>query len=123
MSTDSYTARSKDKNIPIQLTVKEWSSGERLKRALKLLAKSWGVALAAVFIPLLHFFLVPLFVLGGLIGAALVYGAEKSLEKGEGTCPSCGAPVSVAKRWNLVFPFAFHCENCQARIEVDFERV
>jgi len=41
--------------------IKSWSARERKLRAVKFLAGSWLIAIVTVFIPIAHFFLVPLF--------------------------------------------------------------
>jgi hypothetical protein len=45
--------------------IQEWNQKERLKRALKTLGISWGLAIVSVLIPLAHFILVPGFLLAG----------------------------------------------------------
>src|SRR6476661_6597993 len=50
----------------MQAKIHEIVGKERTRRALKVLGIFWGLAIACVFVPILHFILVPLFTLVGI---------------------------------------------------------
>jgi hypothetical protein len=63
--------------------------GERLVRALAALGGCWGAAVVSVFFPVAHFFLVPGFLVLGVV-LAVVRGRERERLVGlHGLCPRC----------------------------------
>lgn len=85
---------------------------DRVRRAVRSWLGLWGLALAAVFVPLLHFVLVP-----GLLVLGVVMGLLRLRERGtivsaRGNCPACGAEQTVAVGAPLLADVAFRCESC-----------
>lgn len=73
--------------------------GERLKRALIVLAKCWGIALVCVLIPIAHFILVPGFLIAGFVMFFVVLNAEFLFKKaGEHEAEKIAALVNSAYR-------------------------
>jgi hypothetical protein len=71
------------------VTVADVSPGARLRRGVMGLAACWGGAAVAVFLPILHFVLVP-GLLGAGIAAAIVLGRQaQRVTDVRGTCPRC----------------------------------
>lgn len=105
-------------NAPATVSILEWSPRQRTIRAFKALGICWGLALFCVFIPVLHFILVPLFFLGGPIAAYVLYRREKTLLGGQGQCPNCQQPFSVAPG-TLSWPYKDLCTGCQTIITVE----
>lgn len=91
--------------------IHEWKSGERKWRALKTLVIVWGLAILAIFIPIAHFFLVPLLLILGPILAASAYGQRSVILGGEGTCPQCGKPVEIVRAKDA-WPLQDICSDC-----------
>jgi hypothetical protein len=90
----------------------------RASRAVRTWAACWGLAVAAVFLPVLHFILVPLLLLAG---PALAWGRlheAASLVSAEGACPACGASqrFTLGDTWRE--RTALRCEACGRRIEL-----
>src|SRR4051794_18352309 len=77
--------------------IQEWSQKERSRRALRMLGILWGLMLISVLIPVAHFVLVPAFFLAGPIVAFIVHDQRKAIVGGEGICPQCGKPFTIAK--------------------------
>lgn len=78
----------------------------------------WGAAIVAVFIPFLHFFLVPGFLLAGPVVVFVLMGQESVILGGEGTCPHCKADLPIARASHR-FPFSDLCTSCQCSVTVD----
>ncbi|MCB0363066.1 MAG: hypothetical protein KDD35_10105 [Bdellovibrionales bacterium] len=96
---------------------RDFSNSERIWRALKVLAIGWGIGLFAVIIPMLHFILVPLFVLGGLILSVVTWFERGQVVKGEVSCPNCGSNVYLSlssERW----PRTYRCPSCYMSLSV-----
>lgn len=95
-----------------------WSESERLKRALTFGAICWGVGGIAVFLPIIHFVLVPLAALAGPIVAWALWRQSARLCGGTGTCPCCHAPLEIspaADRW----PLDELCTQCRRALVIE----
>jgi hypothetical protein len=88
-----------------------FSPQEKLARALKKLAVFWGVAVLSVFIPVAHFFLVPLFLVIGLVLFFNVMKTTGEVLEGKICCPSCGAEAVLGRDF-LNWPLKEICQNC-----------
>ena len=66
-----------------------FDDAERLKRALSRLGLCWLAALGSVFIIILHWVLVPGFVIAGPIMAVSAYRTNRIATKASGICPVC----------------------------------
>lgn len=106
-----------DRSLEGVIQVQSWDKKERILRALKFGGLCWAAALVAVFIPLLHFILVPGFLLGGPILAYLIAGQESRVLGGEGTCPFCLAPLIIAPA-ALRFPLSDICNKCHNSLNI-----
>jgi hypothetical protein len=95
-----------------------WDKAQRTRRALKALGICWGIALCTVLIPILHFILVPLFLISGPIVFFWVASQERMITGGKGICPECGKAIDLMKsppRW----PLSDLCSHCQARLSIE----
>ena len=101
-----------------EVFVQAFPPRERLFRALKFLGLGWGAAVVAVFIPLLHFVLVPLFLILGPVAAVWAYGQASVVLGGLGLCPNCGASLPIERgpdRW----PLDDLCTQCRERVKIE----
>lgn len=94
------------------VTIQEFSRDERVRRALGGLARWWGIALLAVFIPIAHFILVPSFLLYGVWQFAQRLGTTSLATAARGICPDCHTEqvLELAPRWRVPQPVT--CRNC-----------
>jgi hypothetical protein len=100
------------------MRLRAWDKKELSQRATKIWAGAWGLAAFSVILPLVHFFLVPAFLIAGPVAAWIVSTQKSSLLGGESTCPDCGAklPLSVAAdQW----PIRELCSACQRELKVE----
>lgn len=97
---------------PGSVTIHEFTSEERVRRALASLGKWWGVALLSVLIPVAHFVLVPSFAAYGVWQFFQRIGTAQLASDARGTCPDCGTeqPLELAARWRAPQPVT--CRHC-----------
>lgn len=84
---------------------------DRVRRAILGWAACWGAAIAALFLPLLHFVLVPaLLIAGPMLGMARL-GEKRTITRISGPCPECGGAISLkpgGSAANVV-----RCDHCR----------
>ena len=97
--------------------IEEWTQRQRLKRALKALGISWGLGTIAVFIPGMHFILVPGLLIAGPFLAYNTYQIRNIISGGTGTCPQCGKSFSIVKA-PLKWPLNDLCSACLIAVTV-----
>jgi hypothetical protein len=94
-----------------------WDQKERMKRALKAGGIFFGLAIVCIFLPLVHFVLVPLFLLATPLVATYIYGQTQIIVGGEGVCPECQAPFEVAGT-SRDLPLDDLCGKCHKTVKV-----
>ncbi len=99
------------------VTVRSLSRAERIQRGAKVTGIAWGVAILCVFIPILHFVLVPSFLIGGL-----VLGVMNSMERGQIVsshlgCPNCSAEVPLVNE-SVSWPKQIRCSSCSVTLAI-----
>src|SRR5688572_16513805 len=77
---------------PALARVKRYDRAARMQRTVRTLGAGWGLAVAAVFLPVLHFVLVPALALGAPLLALQRWGEAAVLVGASGDCPACGQP-------------------------------
>jgi len=91
-----------------------------------LVALVWGVAVLlltalSVFIPILHFVLVPLGLITTLLVALRIFATPKIILSGEGICGACSGKIHIRKR-RFGLPFDDVCENCHRAVTIKSEK-
>lgn len=102
---------SDERTSPGELTVKIYNPTDKMFQALKRLAFFWLVAIGSVLIPILHFVLVPLFLVLGVFFAVRTYRSEGAIIAGTTTCPHCKAEITVQPS-ELQWPVTEICQSC-----------
>lgn len=95
-----------------------FSSAERMSRAAKVLGVAWLLALITAFIPIAHFFLVPLFLIAGPVMGFMKYKAETVLEKVSGDCPECSKEVDIVLEPSDKLPKRTYCPDCNKPLQL-----
>jgi len=95
-----------------------FSSAERMSRAGKVLGIAWSLALITAFIPIAHFFLVPLFLIAGPVMAVMKYKVETVLEKAYGVCPECSKTVNIILDPADKLPKHSYCPDCNKPLQL-----
>ena len=100
---------------PVRATavVRHRSFASRLGRAGVGLGIAWLLAFPAIFLPVLHFVLVPGFVIGGVVLAAVRLREDCTLARVEGTCPRCRAALDVTPGGRFRLPRSVQCPHCK----------
>jgi hypothetical protein len=114
---DVLLTSSNEKQADGKVQIISWSPPERTRRAIKTWAMCWGAAIICVAFPIVHFFAVPGFLLGGPIAAFFIWAQEAKITGGECKCPSCGAAFQVSKgrpQW----PLSDVCSSCHEAIRI-----
>lgn len=92
----------------------------RLRRAGKSLAAAWAVAFATIFVPILHFVLVPGFLAFGLYLFVKVSRRQTAPSGGIVPCPACEAPLPVVPEI-LDGPRRDACPGCRIHYRMELE--
>lgn len=88
------------------------SRRERTARAAQAWLLCWGAAGIAIFIPLLHFLLVPAFAIAGPLVARARWQEIATVLSARGRCPGCGAAQEVALRLPARAEIPWRCTAC-----------
>jgi len=102
-----------DKSAPASARVVEHAGRDRAMRAARAWAGCWGAAIAAVFLPVLHFVLVPALLLSGPLAAMARWREKVTVLGAEGACPACGARQSPKLKAAAGEAMGFRCEACR----------
>lgn len=84
----------------------------RMLAAFQALGLTWLAAVAAVFLPLLHFVLVPSLL---LLGPAMFFwklGEHVTLLGADGPCPACGEPIAHRVKLRAAPRTEIRCDHC-----------
>lgn len=100
------------------VTLRRRNRRDRMAAVAKTWAISWLAAVAAVFLPVLHFVLVPALLIGGPLYALSMRDEHTTLLGAQGTCPACGAAVTLAQKRRAVPAAAFRCDGCGRALEL-----
>ena len=96
---------------------RDLSTHERLMRALRILAILWLVAGITVFVPILHFVLVPGFFLLGILFSVTTWMGKGEIAKGAITCPNCKKAMEIGKEAEG-WPRVQRCTGCAFTLTV-----
>lgn len=85
---------------------------------LKKLFFYWGIALFCIFIPVLHFLLVPIFFFLGIFIAVKSLKSKARILSGNTTCPYCQKNIKIAAQ-ALLWPITEICQNCVNTVRIN----
>lgn len=103
---------------PAELTVLDFPAPVRWRRAALAWAGCWAAAIAAVFLPVLHFVLVPTLLVAGPLVARRRLSERQSILEARGTCPACGGPIAESLRAAPAPTHRLRCDHCGRAIEL-----
>lgn len=107
-----------DKRSSGEVFIRHWTPKERLLRSLKAFFIWLFIAILSIAIPILHFVLVPLFLLIAFVMSFIVYAHSSMILGGVGTCPFCGETLEIVKkpdRW----PLDDICSKCSRHVVIE----
>jgi hypothetical protein len=96
----------------VSVTVMHPSPGERVMRALKAGGAFWAIAAGCVFLPGLHFVLVPTFLLIGVAAGFRHLRDQEIVSRVRGACPRCGLEQEFAAGNRLAPTWTIDCPAC-----------
>jgi hypothetical protein len=94
------------------------SLASRAARAGLALGVAWLLAFPAIFLPVLHFVLVPGLVVGGVVLAAMQLREDRTLARLRGVCPRCAAPLDLTPGGRFRLPRMVQCGHCRNELTV-----
>jgi hypothetical protein len=100
-----------------EITVVHYNTAERALAAARISAILLVITIACVFIPILHFVLVPVFFLLTIAAGINAYLTSAKIDGGQSTCPSCKAPFTLANE-SYSFPKDFRCRACSVTLHL-----
>ncbi len=120
-TTRAVTVRAESgRSSPGSVEIQQWNKKSRIVRSLIFFFTALILSLVSVLIPLLHFILVPGFLLAAPLGAWITFREESRILGGMSTCPDCNQPlpiVATSDRW----PLHELCTQCQRTLWVEKE--
>ena len=99
------------------ITKVEFDKPERTKNALRTFGMMFAATFASVFIPILHFILVPTLFISSFVLAMAKMGEKVRSEGGTGECPKCHQPFKVQpSKWGVRITNC--CDSCPEELEM-----
>jgi hypothetical protein len=99
---------------------RDLEKSERMTRAARVLGICWGVAVITVFVPILHFILVPGFLILGCVLGVTTWMETGEVLKGEISCPNCKKAVELVKG-SEEWPKTMRCPGCSYTLTIKQE--
>lgn len=93
---------------------------ERIQRTIKVSGFIFLAAFFSVFIPILHFVLVPLFLIGSLVFGIATWLDKAEILSGGFNCPQCKKSNNL-ERESETFPKSVRCQSCYFTVELVLE--
>lgn len=90
----------------------------RAWRAGRALLGAWAAAAASVLLPIVHFVLVPVLVLTGLVLAVVRLREDRALVQLTGACPRCRGPGRFSGAGRFREGREVHCDGCGCQVAV-----
>ena len=111
-----------DKVAPAIVSVRQHGRPDRMRRAARAWAGCWGAAIVAVFLPVLHFILVPSLLVGGPLYAMVMMREKVTVLGADGNCPACGAVQHPRPKAGASATMGFRCVSCRRALELRLPR-
>jgi hypothetical protein len=117
----TITVASRDnRELPLSsaiITRVDWDKQERMKNALKTFGFLFTLSFVSIFIPILHFVLVPSLFIGSFVFAMDKYQEKMRSEGGSGECPKCHQEFKVQPS-SWVNRVTNNCDHCHEDLEM-----
>ncbi|SRR6266496_851355 len=105
----------------VSVSVVRQSPGEHALRAFKRGGLFWAVAAGCVFLPVLHFVLVPSFFVIGLAVGIKHLSDREIVSRVRGTCPRCGLEQDFAAGNRLTPSWELDCPACHNHLTLTLD--
>lgn len=108
------------KEFQVNLLLEKFDKSVRLKRALQGFGLFFGLALVSVFIPVLHFFLVPVFLILSFVMGYRKYRQRFAIDLINFNCPKCSNSISEKKIFAAESSdLKVYCYNCRENMRFE----
>ncbi len=102
------------------LTVATLTLGERLRRGAMAPLIGLGIAILVVPIPVVHFMVPPLAILGGIAIGLRRMTTKDVILSAHGPCPFCGTNQTLGLTGSAyTMPRNLHCRSCRKAFSID----
>ncbi|MGZ3696002.1 MAG: hypothetical protein ACXWQO_18185 [Bdellovibrionota bacterium] len=95
-----------------------WTEAEKKKRGLRGWGLMWGLAIFSIFLPLVHFVLVPAFFIAGPFVFFWLKKQNGRIFEVSANCPFCGKKLT-APEMGMNSPLRIICGACKEPVRVD----
>ncbi len=102
-----------------QVVLAKIHSSVRMRKAIKSFFIFFGLAIASIFVPILHFFLVPGFLILSIFMAINAYSDSQEIANLDLKCAKCGTSVTLAEKRQEQYPFWVKCPSCQTEYRIE----
>ncbi len=96
------------------------SQSLKIQAAAKWISIFVSLAVASVFVPILHFILVPAFLIAAVVVGVKAYTQKADLQNISGNCPNCGAALLI-KRVRIKKVSGEICPQCRDFLKIHSE--
>lgn len=103
------------------IRIEEIPEQERMRGAIKIGSLFLSLAIFSVLLPVLHFFLVPGFLIFSGVAAYKKYNTKERIVSEEIHCPHCSTPLDLSGIKPGALPVDVDCKNCFNKIRVQQE--
>lgn len=101
-----------------KITKVEWDQTERTRNAIRVFGFLIAGTFVSIFIPILHFVLVPTLFIASFVLGMDKYGEKTRNEGGKGECPKCHREFTVQpSKWTE--RITNNCEHCHEDLEMN----
>lgn len=116
---DGKISSTSGKELSVQVAIRTLSPQERKQKAFKAVGICWGLSLATIPLPPIHWVTVPGFFIAGFVMFFRKLREPEYFEKVVFPCPECGKEVDVPKQV-VKNPLAFVCPHCRYGLKLTF---
>ena len=104
-----------------EIIIVEYSRAQIISKTLRNTILALLITALLLFIPLLHFLLVPIGIITTIGIFIRTSGTRSIITSGHAPCPACGETIMLAKR-NYRMPLKDICENCHREVVIKSNR-
>lgn len=101
---------------------KDLSQAEKSRAAMKWFGIFFALAVFSVFVPILHFILVPSFLIAAVVVSMRAYNQKADLENVRGKCPNCSTEISIP-RVRIRKVSGEICPQCRDFIKIKIDQI
>lgn len=102
------------------LTVASLSAQERMRRGIIAPLVGLGIAIMVLPIPIVHFMVPPLALLGGIVMGVKRAATREIILSAHGPCPFCGTNQTLGLNGSAYrMPRSLSCRNCRKTFSID----